>query len=121
MPKYIYRALTRSGQEVKNRVEDSSRINLIRKLKRNGLIPIAVVQSKMGPSGQRAQRNKKRKMAEAENILRRVDTTNAASKKKRRDYFKRENINVEFFWGRYYNKRCNDIYSKFLLIKKGKF
>ena len=55
MPTYMYRALTKNGQEVKNRVEDSSRISLIKKIKRNGLTPISVVQSNIGISGQKAQ------------------------------------------------------------------
>lgn len=46
MPVYMYRAVTKSGQVVTNRVEDKSRYNLIRKLKRNNLTPISVIQRK---------------------------------------------------------------------------
>lgn len=82
MPTYMYRALTKTGQEVKNRVEDSSRISLIKKLKRNGLIPIAVVQSNIGVSGQRTQK-KKRNVADVENVLKKVNTTSVGSKRRR--------------------------------------
>ena len=44
MPEYVYRAVTDKGQIVRNKVEDSSKQNLIKKLKNNGLIPIQVVQ-----------------------------------------------------------------------------
>jgi len=44
MPRYYYKAITHSGKIVKNRVEDTSRINLMRKLKRNGLMPVMVMQ-----------------------------------------------------------------------------
>ena len=45
MPLYYYKAATKSGRIVKNRVEDMSRLSLLKKLKRNGLIPIAVMQT----------------------------------------------------------------------------
>ena len=45
MPTFIYKAMTPNGQIVKNRIEDSSKVNCIKKLKRNGLIPISVTQT----------------------------------------------------------------------------
>ncbi len=45
MPLYFYKAATKSGRVVKNKVEDMSRISLLKKLKRNGLIPITVIQT----------------------------------------------------------------------------
>lgn len=45
MPTYVYKAMTKNGQIVKNRITESSKINCIRKLKRNELIPISVVQT----------------------------------------------------------------------------
>ena len=44
MPEYIYKAVTKQGQIVRNRVEDSSRNTLVKKLKSNDLLPIEVVQ-----------------------------------------------------------------------------
>ena len=46
MPVYVYKAATKSGQVVTNKVEDLSKFSLIEKLKRNGLTPISVVQKK---------------------------------------------------------------------------
>ncbi len=121
MPTYMYRALTKNGQEVKNRVEDSSRINLIKKLKRNGLIPISVVQSNIGISGQRTQKKQKRNIADAENILKKVNTANTGSKRKRKNYFERKNSIMDSEWWKNYYKRYNDFYSEFLFAKKSKF
>ena len=45
MPTFIYKAMTPSGQIVKNRVEDASKSSCVKKLKRNGLIPISVNQT----------------------------------------------------------------------------
>ena len=44
MPVYIYKAATKDGQVITNRVEDTSKHSLISKLKRNGFMPISVVQ-----------------------------------------------------------------------------
>lgn len=98
MPTYIYRALTKNGQEVKNRVEDTSRIGLIKKLKRNGLVPIAVVQSNIGVHGQRTQKKNKRKMSDAENVLKRVNMTRTENRKKRKHYIKGKNSIMDSKW-----------------------
>ena len=57
MPTYTYKAITANGQEVRNKVEDSSRFSLIKKLKRNNLMPITVTQVNLS----RRQSAKKRK------------------------------------------------------------
>ena len=44
MPTYVYRAMTRTGLIVKNRIESPSKQNLLKLLKSNGLIPIDVEQ-----------------------------------------------------------------------------
>ena len=46
MPIYVYRAITDKGIIVKNRVEDLSRNNLIKKLRKNNLTPIKITQVK---------------------------------------------------------------------------
>lgn len=45
MPSFVYRAVTDKGQIVRNKVEEVSRKALIKKLLRNGLTPISIVQS----------------------------------------------------------------------------
>ncbi|MBQ9266699.1 MAG: type II secretion system F family protein [Clostridia bacterium] len=42
MPEYRYKALTKGGQVVKNRMEDVSQQNVINRLKDNGLTPISI-------------------------------------------------------------------------------
>ena len=42
MPTYTYRAVTKTGLVVRNKVESASRMNLIKSLKNNGLMPIAI-------------------------------------------------------------------------------
>ena len=67
MPVYMYRAISKSGQVVTNRVEDTSKYNLIKKLKRNNLTPISVVQRK----GLIAKQNHKKRSAR--NMDRRIE------------------------------------------------
>ena len=45
MPTYLYKAITSHGQIVRSRIDDSSRISCIKRLKRNGLTPVSVVQT----------------------------------------------------------------------------
>lgn len=71
MPVYMYRAMTKTGQQVKNKVEDSSRFSLIKKIKRNGLLPISVTQINLG---NRKQNVKKKRNEASENVLRKVNT-----------------------------------------------
>ncbi len=61
MPLYIYKAVTEKGQVVRNRVEELSRFILLKKLKRNGLMPIKVTQiqrsSKINKSVKKQRKN----------------------------------------------------------------
>ena len=57
MPEYTYKAVTKQGQIVKNKVEETSKNNLIKKLKKNDLLPIEVVQ--VSYKSQRSKNNKK--------------------------------------------------------------
>ena len=60
MPTYMYRAMTKQGQIVRNRVEANSRQSLIKTLKTNDLLPIAIEQL--------AYRNKKAQQKRKKNI-----------------------------------------------------
>lgn len=59
MPEYVYRAITKEGLIVKNKVESASKQNLIKKLKAGNLLPIDIVQVGYGRKSVRA--NVKRK------------------------------------------------------------
>ena len=47
MAVYRYRALTDTGVIVSNRIEENNRSAVIRKLKRNNLIPISITELKL--------------------------------------------------------------------------
>ena len=63
MPIFVYRAVTKNGTIIRNRVEDISRKSLIAKLKRNDLTPINIVQVNriISKSKQRQKKNVKDK------------------------------------------------------------
>ena len=67
MPVYIYKAVTKGGQIITNRVEDTSKHSLVSKLKRNGYMPISVVQ---GIQRRQKTVNKKRN---AKNMDKRIE------------------------------------------------
>ena len=46
MATFSYRALTQEGRIVTNRIEEGSRLAVVKKLKANGLYPISIVQRK---------------------------------------------------------------------------
>ena len=80
MPEYVYRAVTDKGLVVKNKVEDSSKQSLIRRLKHNGLMPIQVVQV-----GYNSKKNKrtKRNINNIEDIMKTANSTNLINNNKK--------------------------------------
>lgn len=80
MPEYIYRAVTDKGQIVKNKVEDSSRQSLIRKLKVNGLMPIQIVQTGYGVG---KRKKAKRNIDDMQGLLNSVNTTAILNSRKK--------------------------------------
>lgn len=72
MPTYDYKAVTKTGQIVHNKVEEGSRLLLIKKLKANDLTPISVNQriARKSPSAKR-----KKNASNIHDIMKNVNTT----------------------------------------------
>ena len=66
MPTYMYKAMTKSGQIVKNRVEANSRQSLIKMLKNNKLLPISIEQ--LAYRSRNAQRKRKKNVTDIQEI-----------------------------------------------------
>ena len=82
MPTYIYRAVNRKGMIVRNKVEEGSRLALIRKLKANGLAPISINQTvarKLQPAVK-----KKKNINDIQDVIKNAGTTQLDAKSKRR-------------------------------------
>ena len=120
MPVYSYRALTNKGLEVKNKVEDTSRFSLIKKLKRNGLMPISVVQV-----NNRVGRNKVKRGKNSENIdsvLKKVNAADIRAKAGTKKITLKDKIGLVFSGGERIKPRDVMVFTQnFYLLKKANF
>lgn len=93
MPIYRYKAITENGVIVTNLIEESSKYNAIKKLKRNNLTPINVEKSLQR---KKARRTTRKNTKGIEELLRDVDTTNLllARGKPKTTYFDKVYHNV---------------------------
>ena len=73
MPEYVYRAITKKGQIVKNKVEESSKNNLVKRLKNSDLLPIEVIQ--VHNIGKKAKVNK-RNVVDIDDIMKTANSAN---------------------------------------------
>ena len=84
MPIFVYRAVTNNGIIVRNKVEDISRKSLIKKLKRNDLTPINIVQVNrvIAKSKQKQKRNINdvNEIVEESNIVNHMSNSNQVKK-----------------------------------------
>ena len=119
MPEYVYRAVTDKGLVVKNRVEDSSKQSLIRKLKHNGLMPIQVVQ--VGYMSKR-QKKTKRNINNMEDIIKTANSTNILNNNARKNLSVVEKINLKLAATEKITTRDLMIFTQnFYLLKKANF
>ena len=78
MPTYMYKAATSSGLIVRNKVEASSKQNLLRALKDNNLMPITIEQVAYSA---KKKKTKKKNIKDIEEIMKNVNTTQINTKK----------------------------------------
>ena len=82
MPQYLYRAITKEGIIVRNRVESPSKQTLIKRLKSGDLLPIDVVQ--VGYGNKKKKILNKKNVSDVEEILKNVNTTTIEQGKERK-------------------------------------
>lgn len=80
MPTYVYRAVTKKGRIVTNRVEEGNKTILMRKLKSNGLAPISIRQTIARKS---RKTKKKRNVSTAQELIKNSATTQINTTAKR--------------------------------------
>ena len=118
MPTYMYKAITKTGVVVRNKVESQSRQNLIKTLKNNNLLPISIEQ--MSYIGSKGQRKKKRNVTDIQEIMKNVNTTQLGSKGKKLST--KEKINLYFAKTEKITQRDLVIFTQnFYLLKKANF
>ena len=91
MPTYRYRALTEKGVIVTNIVDEQSRSSLIKKLKKNNLVPISITEP-IAISKKKITKTKKN-VRDIGDIMKNVDTSNIMNGRdnKKRSYIQRIN------------------------------
>ena len=95
MPIFVYRAVTNNGTIVRNKVEDINRKSLIKKLKRNNLTPINIVQVNRIVS-KRTQKQK-RNISDVNDIVNYIDAGsyfNATERPEKVSLLKRMGLNI---------------------------
>lgn len=122
MPLYIYKAVTKNGQVVRNRVEEINRFILLKKLKNNGLMPIKVTQIQMSGKASKIRKNQKRNIETSDSILKsireRQRNTEMMSKK---EIFKQDAKRILFTNLKITNRDIVIFTQNFYLLKKANF
>ena len=91
MPEYVYRAVDENGIVVKNRVQDKSKLSLVKKLKINGLMPISVTPVSFGKY---KKSGLKKNITNVDEIMQLANSANIAPKKEGRKFSTVEKINM---------------------------
>lgn len=119
MPEYVYKAVDENGIIVKNRVQDKSKQNLIKKLKLNGLMPIDVTQVSFGKYKKGGM---KRNITNIDEIMQLANSASIAPKKETRKFSAIEKLNMSLTKTQKVTSRDLVIFTQNLyLLKKAGF
>ena len=119
MPTYMYKAVTKTGVVVRNRVEASSKQNLIRSLKNNNLLPISIEQ--MAYRSKKGVKKQKKNITDIQEIMKNVNTTQLNADK-RKTLSTKEKINLYFAKTEKITQRDLVVFTEnFYLLKKANF
>ena len=118
MAVYTYKALTRTGVVVRNKVEASTKQALISMLKRNGLVPISV--DKIPYVTLQKQNKQKRNISVVDDMMKNLNTTQVVKEKKEISTMQR----VRTYFAKQKKITSRDIVvftQNFYLLKKANF
>lgn len=119
MPTYMYKAMTKTGVVVRNRVEAASKQNLIRSLKDNNLVPISIEQ--MAYRTNKGVKKQKKNITDIQEIMKNVNTTQLNTEKKK-TLSTKEKINLYFAKTEKITQRDLVVFTQnFYLLKKANF
>ena len=118
MPTYMYKAVTKTGLVVRNRVESASRQGLIKMLKNNDLLPISIEQ--ISYMSKRAPKKQKKNITNIQEIMKNVNTTQIGVKSKTQTT--KEKINLYLAKTEKITQRDLVVFTQnFYLLKKANF
>lgn len=118
MPTYMYKAMTKKGLIVRNRVESSSRQTLIKSLKSSDLMPITIEQ--VSYRSMQKQKKQKKNATDLQEIMKQVNTTQLGPKNK--TLSAKEKINLYLAKTERITQRDIVVFTQnFYLLKKANF
>ena len=118
MPTYVYKAMTDKGVLVRNKVESASRLELIKSLKSNNLLPISIEQ--VAYIGNSANKKQKKNITDIQEIMKNVNTTQIGGKPK--TLTATEKMNLYFAKTEKITQRDIVVFTQnFYLLKKANF
>ena len=118
MPTYTYKAISKKGLIVRNKVESASRQGLIKMLKDNNLLPISIEQ--INYRGKLQPKKQKKNITSIEEIMKNVNTTRIGAKAKTQTT--KEKINLYLAKTEKITQRDLVVFTQnFYLLKKANF
>ena len=120
MAVYKYRAITSEGVIVTNKIEENNRSAVIKKLKRNNLVPINITEQIAITKKQ--TKTKKRNIKDIEDIMKNVNTSNIMANREKKQESYVQKINKALMKTEKITDRDIVIFTqKFYLLKKANF
>ena len=120
MPEYVYRAITKEGVIVRNRVDSPSKQTLIKRLKAGELLPINIVQVGYGLGKKKVAR--KRNVTDIDEILKTANSSTIVQGRARKKQSTQEKINLALNGSQKITTRDIMIFTQnFYLLKKADF
>ena len=118
MPIYVYKAVTKTGVVVRNKVEAGSRQNLIKSLKSSDLLPISIEQ--VAYRSKKTPKKQKKNVTDIQDIMKNVNTTQLGNNKK--TLTTKEKVNLYFAKTEKPTQRDLVVFTQnFYLLKKANF
>jgi len=119
MPVFVYKAVTKGGTVVKNRVEDINKYALVQKLKRNDLTPIDIIQASQVVKKQKIER---KNIRPDEKIIRNLELLSSNKTANVSKFTLKEKISMTLSTTQKVTSRDIIIFTEnFLLLKKANF
>lgn len=120
MPEYVYRAITKEGVIVKNKVESASKQNLIKRLKDGNLLPIDIIQ--VGYGKNRRANVKRKNVTDIDEILKTANSSSIVQGRGRKSQTVTEKINLALASQEKITTRDIMVFTQnFYLLKKADF
>ena len=120
MPEYVYRAITKEGVIVRNRVDSSSKQTLIKKLKDGNLTPINIVQ--VGYKNKTSRVAPKKNVTDIDEIMKKANSSVIIQGRGRKKQSTLEKINLALSTQEKITTRDIMVFTQnFYLLKKADF